>query len=218
MIYCDISSSLPSSFSHTPLAYYFPTDNYRTDFAVKIAHASSSSARQSVWCPWFHLSQSLYEETEDMTSPRFSFPVISVISVFSCSVFLYLNWSRHYQNTTCYLHCSWGRQYLQEEQLGALSEPYQTQFMVMSTEAEQSEDTKWKTNLLGEEQSWAYKVLQTHGWSTFSPVIPWVIFSLQGSRTLCSRRDNILTLGCWKSLTCSVEAKNKRWNSVWEGC
>lgn len=102
--------SLPSSFSHTPLAYYFPTDNYRTDFAVKIAHASSSSARQFVWCPWFHLSQSLYEETEDMTSPRFSFPVISVISVFSCSVFLYLNWSRHYQNTTCYHRCSWGSQ------------------------------------------------------------------------------------------------------------
>lgn len=120
MIYCDISSSLPSSFSHTPLAYYFPTDKYRTDFAVKIAHASSSSARQFVWCPWFHLSQSLYEETEDMTSPRFSFPVISVISVFSCSVFLYLNWSRHYQNSTCYHHCSWGCQQLQGEQLGTL--------------------------------------------------------------------------------------------------
>lgn len=98
-----------------------------------------------------------------MTSPRFSFPVISVISVFSCSVFLYLNWSRHYQNTTCYHRCSWGSQQLQAEQLGTLSEPYQTQCVVMSTEAEQSEDTQWKKEkiLLAEEQSWAYKAVQT---------------------------------------------------------
>lgn len=50
---------------------------------------------------------------------------------------------------------------------------------------------KKKNNFLGEEQSWVYKAVQSHWWSIFSPIIPWVSSNLQGRRTLCSHTDRI---------------------------
>lgn len=50
---------------------------------------------------------------------------------------------------------------------------------------------KRKKKILGEEQSWVYKAVQSHWQSIFSPIIPWVSSSLQGRRTLCSHTDRI---------------------------
>lgn len=61
---------------------------------------------------------------------------------------------------------------------------------------------KRKKKLLAEEQSWVYKAVQTLWWSIFSPIIPWVSSSLQGSRTLCSHTDRVSY--AWKLEMCRL--------------
>ena len=109
-----INSKTPLSLSVFPphsihhLLIIFPQIARGRIFAVKIAgHSAAQQGSLRDACDSI-CHRGLYEGTEDITLPHFSFPVITQISVFSCSVFLYLNWSRRYQRATCYPQCHRG--------------------------------------------------------------------------------------------------------------